>query len=199
MGQPNQQPIQEEIKNKPPVKTNWKLLAIVAAFAFIAGGAILLLKTIQAPVAQTPQSVPSPQPQTLDTSGWQTYRNDEFGFEVKYPKDCSIREIFLGRTDHLKQEERPLMFSFGAPRPDLSSSSINLYINPSSLVSSCVWENERSNVMRIEKKVETVEIYLCSSSGTGEYRFSTLLERQDTFNQISPPSNSLTKIRLKVH
>jgi hypothetical protein len=37
MEQPNQQPIQEEIKNKPPVKTNWKCILIVAVFALLGG------------------------------------------------------------------------------------------------------------------------------------------------------------------
>jgi hypothetical protein len=38
--------------------------------------------------------VPSLQPQTevLNTSTWQTYRNDEFGFEVKYPSLFKIAE-----------------------------------------------------------------------------------------------------------
>jgi len=70
-----------------------KTLVIVAVIAVVVSvGAILLLKTIQAPVAQTPPPVPSPQPQTLDTSNWQTYRNDEFGFEMKYPSNWEIEE-----------------------------------------------------------------------------------------------------------
>ena len=35
---------------------------------------------------------PTPQQEVLDTSNWQTYRNDKFGFEVKYPKDWSISD-----------------------------------------------------------------------------------------------------------
>ena len=27
----------------------------------------------------------------LDTSSWQTYRNEEFGFEVKYPEGCEVK------------------------------------------------------------------------------------------------------------
>lgn len=30
---------------------------------------------------------PSPSPTEIDTSDWKTYRNEEFGFELKYPKE----------------------------------------------------------------------------------------------------------------
>jgi len=32
-------------------------------------------------------------PDLIDTSNWQTYRNKEFGFEVKYPEEWEIREF----------------------------------------------------------------------------------------------------------
>ena len=80
------------------LKTNWKYLAIVVVLGLLGSGGILLLKVKQPMpfppqvVQQTSPPAPSPQPQTLDTSGWQTYRNDEFGFEVRYPKDWSLQE-----------------------------------------------------------------------------------------------------------
>ena len=33
------------------------------------------------------------EPQNVDTSDWQTYKNDEFGFEFKYPKEAIIEGI----------------------------------------------------------------------------------------------------------
>lgn len=77
---------------KPEIKT----FLIAAFFAVVVSiGGILLLRTMQtvpqAPVAQqtplSPVPSPQPQPQVLDTSTWQTYRSDEFGFEVKYPEE----------------------------------------------------------------------------------------------------------------
>jgi len=102
MDQQNQKPTKEATESKPSVKTNWKYIAIVAVFALIALGGILLLKTLQpAPVAQVPQPSPTPslQPQpvnnqqsTIDTTSWQTYRNEKFNVEFKYPLYWVVEE-----------------------------------------------------------------------------------------------------------
>ncbi|MEK7510506.1 MAG: hypothetical protein AAB567_03070 [Patescibacteria group bacterium] len=108
MEQQNQQPIQENTEPKSATKTNWKLIGITVVLALVLGG-VLISWQMQpaAPMQQTPPppvSTPSPQPQainnqqsTIDMSDWQTYRNDEFGFEFQYPKefaesqDCKAR------------------------------------------------------------------------------------------------------------
>ena len=78
-------------------KPEIKLFLLVALIAVVVSvGGILLLKAIQAPVVQTPPLAPSPQPQTLDTSNWQTYHNDEYGFEIKYPLDFKSGDLSRG-------------------------------------------------------------------------------------------------------
>lgn len=81
------------------------LIVVAVAVVFTVGG-ILLLKTMQpAPVVQTPPPAPSPQTQAevLDTSDWQTYRSDEFGFKLKYPSRYSQhptdRGLFVSQKD----------------------------------------------------------------------------------------------------
>jgi len=77
---------------KPEIKV---FLIVVAVSAILTVGGILLLRGLSPVpitptppiVQQAPPSAPAPQPQILDTSNWQTYRNDEYGVEFKYPSD----------------------------------------------------------------------------------------------------------------
>lgn len=92
-----QQQIQEKTETKPPIKTNWKLFGVVAMVAVIISvGGILLLKATQpVPVVQIPpptQLSPQSQAEVLDTSDWQTYHNEEFGFEVRQPGDWKLED-----------------------------------------------------------------------------------------------------------
>lgn len=69
-------------------KTNWKFIAIVVVLGLVAVGGILLLRGYSRnPSPLTPAPVVSDK-----IANWQTYRNEEFGFEVRYPPHWKLEE-----------------------------------------------------------------------------------------------------------
>jgi len=82
-------------------KTNWKYILIVVILAFLVGGGILWLSTKQELPYQPPEIK---KPETAD---WKTYKNEEHGFEIKYPKDWSFHEFSKKFVSFSPPEEEP--------------------------------------------------------------------------------------------
>lgn len=61
------------------------LLVIGGVFCFMSWRPVAVNQPVMTP-AQTDSE------NSVDTSDWKTYRNEEYGFEVKYPKDWSLSE-----------------------------------------------------------------------------------------------------------
>lgn len=61
------------------------------------------------------QSMETQTPSTVDTSNWKTYRNEEYGFEVRYPEDAEVETFYsngIGSpVDCKKTPEKCLNFS----------------------------------------------------------------------------------------
>lgn len=67
------------------------LLVIGGAFCFISRRPVAVNQpAVIDPVVETPTQTEPENP--VDTSDWNTYRNEEFGFEVKYPAQWEIKE-----------------------------------------------------------------------------------------------------------
>lgn len=84
------------------LKTNWKFLLIVLILAAVVGGGSLYYSSLvsreislfvkQILQITKPGTAPDETAGTSTSSvqDWQTYRNEEFGFEVKYPDQWII-------------------------------------------------------------------------------------------------------------
>ena len=60
---------------------------IVLVTAFTAGYLFWQKTLVPGPFDLEPVNIVRNQNESLDTNNWQTYRNKEYGFEVKYPSD----------------------------------------------------------------------------------------------------------------
>lgn len=83
-------------------KLKLPFFVLLAAVVIAATGMFLLSQLPGSQQVPNPSPLPTPPPtpispssstpqaQELDTSGWLTYRNDEHGFELKYPKEATV-------------------------------------------------------------------------------------------------------------
>ena len=91
---------------------NWKYILIVIILAVVVGGGILgyqywwlpkeetkilETKSLRAKAAEVPPEGTAED----ETLNWKTYRNEEYGFEIKHPEDWTIEEFSKGKISFL--------------------------------------------------------------------------------------------------
>src|SRR3989338_226935 len=126
----------------------------------------------------------------IDISTWQTYRNEEFGFEVRYPEDWKIESSFPGRLGPGQTEFRaganPQIFAFGSEGVDLTreEGEMNMYVAPDGYFDCSNYTNLSGDDVKLffERNSEKDELEFCRSDVY--FRFSRITVSREIFNQI---------------
>lgn len=97
----------EQAPNKPPIKINWKYLAILVVLGLFVGVGTLwygpsLRVQPQPSQTVTHRIIPSPTPIAIDASDWKLYRNDEVALSIE------LNDL----TDEMNLEKRDFFRTF---------------------------------------------------------------------------------------
>jgi hypothetical protein len=90
-------------------KTNWKFLLIVIILSIVVGVLALRCSFKEEQLYQPPKIEKS------ETADWKTYRNEEYGFEIKYPKEWYEKNYYPSDIVELQNIDGELYISTGGP------------------------------------------------------------------------------------
>ena len=167
-------------------RTNWKYILIVIILAAAVGGGILGYRywCIQEYEVRIPEIKPPGIVFENETADWKTYRNEEYGFEIKYPKEWLIIEDNLRKniTDPIianwgDPDEHCLFFDTDIDRENRDV-IVHLFISDNQWAKNLC---DRKNICHYDKNnpifANEVEIY----EWTGSSAYDWVVEGKDKF------------------
>lgn len=171
-----------------------KILILIIALALIASG-ILLWQQMQAPAegggkpsGEQAEPVKSPEQ-------WETYRNEEYGFEIRYPNEYKI-EISGGHSPAANPELLSRI-SVVAQRPDITTSYVDIQMVDGKQFSGIedykTKKYQKEFVLIDRTDVEGVD-YQVFRLGNWDFFFVFLENKDYIFNISSPDKEFLTQI-----